>query len=92
MISNLEKKILLFLIDGQSFSDNAIMKNFGITLENLEQIYSSLIEKGFLEPYDEFLKKKPQFSEKNSCCSGNCCNKPEYKRILVLTEKSLNLK
>lgn len=92
-INILEKKILKFLLSNSAYSDTAIMKNFGITKEELETIYNSLFNQGFLETYDNFIKNNPEFNEtKNSCCNSNCdCSPYDTKNIKVLSKKALLL-
>lgn len=64
----------------------------------LENIYKVLMEKGYLETYEDFIKKNPEFSE-NSCSScktsrcsscGNNGKDIDYSKIKVLTQKTID--
>lgn len=102
MMSELEKKILRFLLSAAAYSENAICKNLGINLEELHTSFHILEENGYLESYETFLARE-QLNESNSCSShggcsschscskGSCCNKGEedYSDIRVLTEKAV---
>ena len=101
-MNNIEKNVLEFLKSGMVYSDGAIMKNLGIDSIELEEIYISLTTQGYLESYDDFLKRNPDYEkgeEENSCggcssggcSSGGCSSKDEdidYSKIKVLTEKA----
>lgn len=83
-MNDIEKKVLEFLASGMVYSDGAIMKNLGLNSTELEDIYTSLTAQGYLESYEEFLKKNPDYekgeeehscggcSSKGSCSSGGC--------------------
>ncbi|MGL5659207.1 MAG: hypothetical protein ACRDDK_08975 [Cetobacterium sp.] len=101
-MNNIEKNVLDFLKSGMVYSDGAIMKNLGISSAELEEIYMSLTNQGYLENYEDFLKRNPDYEkgeEENSCggcssggcSSGGCSSKDEdidYSKIKVLTEKA----
>lgn len=70
-MTKIEKAVLDFLIGGMVYSDGAIMKNLGIDLKELNEIYSSLENQGYLQSYEDFLKDNPEYSEKKS---GGCCS------------------
>lgn len=80
-MNNIEKNVLEFLKSGMVYSDGAIMKNLGIDSIELEEIYISLINQGYLESYDDFLKRNPDYekgedeSSCGSCSSGGCSSK-----------------
>ena len=80
-MNNIEKNVLDFLKSGMVYSDGAIMKNLGISSAELEEIYISLTNQGYLENYEDFLKRKPDYEngeEENSCggcSSGGCSSK-----------------
>ncbi|WP_297432510.1 hypothetical protein [uncultured Cetobacterium sp.] len=80
-MNNIEKNVLEFLKSGMVYSDGAIMKNLGIDSIELEEIYISLTNQGYLESYDDFLKRNPDYEkgeEENSCggcSSGGCSSK-----------------
>ncbi|MGL5000574.1 MAG: hypothetical protein ACRCZR_06920 [Cetobacterium sp.] len=78
-MNNIEEKVLDFLKSGMVYSDGAIMKNLGINEIELENIYSSLTLQGYLESYEDFLKKNPDYEkgeEESSCggCSSGGCS------------------
>jgi len=101
-MNNTEKNVLEFLKSGMVYSDGAIMKNLGIDSIELEEIFISLTNQGYLESYDDFLKRNPDYEkgkEENSCggcssggcSSGGCSSNDEdinYSKIKVLTEKA----
>lgn len=81
-MNNIEKDVLEFLKSGMAYSDGAIMKNLGIDSVELEEIYDSLTKQGYLESYEDFLKRNPDYEkgeEEKSCggCSsgGGCSSK-----------------
>ncbi|MGL4999821.1 MAG: hypothetical protein ACRC5W_08440 [Cetobacterium sp.] len=78
-MNNIEIKVLEFLKSGMVYSDGAIMKNLGIDEFELENIYNSLTSQGYLESYENFLKKNPDYKKSeeekscgDSCSSGGC--------------------
>ncbi|MGL5612187.1 hypothetical protein [Cetobacterium sp.] len=78
-MNNIEKNVLDFLKSGMVYSDGAIMKNLGISSAELEEIYISLTNQGYLENYEDFLKRNPDYEkgeEENSCggCSSGGCS------------------
>ncbi|MGL4863854.1 MAG: hypothetical protein ACRDCE_09305 [Cetobacterium sp.] len=78
-MNNIEKNVLDFLKSGMVYSDGAIMKNLGISSAELEEIYMSLTNQGYLENYEDFLKRNPDYEkgeEENSCggCSSGGCS------------------
>ncbi|MGL5088236.1 MAG: hypothetical protein ACRC6Z_02060 [Cetobacterium sp.] len=102
-MNNIEIKVLDFLKSGMVYSDGAIMKNLGINEFELENIYTSLTSQGYLESYEDFLKKNPDYEKSEEekscgggcssggCSSGGCSSKDEdidYSKIKVLTEKA----
>lgn len=102
-MSELEKRILEFLMGAAVYSEQAICKNLGIDMEELQQSFISLERQGYLESYESFLKRE-QLNEKNVCppkhsCSscGNSCSscgsagnaKEDYSNVRVLTEKAV---
>lgn len=101
-MNNIEKNVLEFLKSGMVYSDGAIMKNLGIDSIELEEIYISLTNQGYLESYDDFLKRNPDYEKEEDesscgscssggCSSGGCSSKDEdidYSKIKVLTEKA----
>jgi len=105
MMSELEKKILRFLLSAAAYSENAICKNLGISLEELYRSFEILEKNGYLESYETFLARE-QLNESNSCPSHSGCSschscshgsscgcgsqeKEDYSDIRVLTEKAV---
>lgn len=92
-MNNIEKNVLEFLKSGMVYSDGAIMKNLGIDALELEKVYQSLTAQGYLESYEEFLKRNPDYEKgeeerscggcssggcsSGSCSSGGCCSSGE---------------
>lgn len=76
---DIDFKILKFLVEGKAYSDTAVMKNLGITFEELQKSYEILIEEGYLELYTDYLARtKNSFNSKEtectSSCGKNCCS------------------
>lgn len=80
-MTDLEVKIIKFLLSAAVYSENAIMKNFGISKEQLDKSFKILEENNYLESYDNFIKKeilneedccKTKSSSCSSCSSGRC--------------------
>lgn len=70
-MTKIEKSVIDFLKSGMVYSDGAIMKNLGINDIELENIYASLMKKGYLETYEDFLRNNPDYNEnKKSSCSA----------------------
>ncbi len=78
-MNKIETAVLDFLKSGMVYSDGAIMKNLGINELELENIYNSLTKQGYLESYEDFLKRNPDYEkgeEEHSCggCSSGGCS------------------
>lgn len=74
-INDLEKKLIEFLLTAAVYSENAIIKNLGIDKETLTFLFSELEKKGYLESYEDFLKRENL--NENSCCKDritHCCS------------------
>ncbi|MBC2856518.1 MAG: hypothetical protein RR191_00880 [Cetobacterium sp.] len=97
-------KVLKFLVSGKAYSDSAIIKNIGISEDELKKIYIELENNGYLESYDDFVKNNQSVAtEKKSCgsgcgsscssksSSGGCCSSKDedYSNIKVLTLKAI---
>lgn len=98
-MKEIDIKILKFLISGKAFSDNAILKNIGITSLELEEAYTRLLELGYIETYEDYLKRTKS-DGKPGCMSGNSCGSDcsacgmkvsdeNYKNIKVITAKAI---
>lgn len=95
-LTEIDKKVIKFLLSAGVYSDNAIIKNLGITEEELKNSYISLENNGYLEPYSVY-----QARQANKCGNGKCENKNcsscsscyendiDYSNIKVVTEKAI---
>ena len=63
----LEIKIIKFLLSSAVYSENAIMKNLGIDSDTLNKSFKILEENGYLESYEEFMKRE-SLNEEGDCC------------------------
>lgn len=68
-MTELEVKILKFLLSAAVYSENAIMKNFGINEEELKNSFKILEDNGYLESYDEFMRRE-HLNEEGDCCKS----------------------
>ena len=66
-MSELEIKIIKFLLSSAVYSENAIMKNLGIDSDTLNKSFKILEENGYLESYEEFMKRE-SLNEEGDCC------------------------
>ncbi|MGX6590756.1 hypothetical protein [Cetobacterium ceti] len=92
-------KVIKFLVSGKAYSDGAIMKNIGLTKEELDEIYMILEKEGYLESYEEFQKHSQLEDKPKSGCgskgcgntSSNCCGEKDldFSKIKVLTMKAI---
>lgn len=72
-LNDIDIRIIKFLLTGSAYSELAIVKNLGITYEELEISYKRLENLGYLQSYLEFEKENPTTNNCNKGCSG--CNK-----------------
>ena len=74
-MTELEIKIIKFLLSSAVYSENAIMKNLGIDKSILDKSFKILEENGYLESYEEFMKRE-SLNEEGDCCktkkNNNC--------------------
>ena len=63
----LEIKIIKFLLSSAVYSENAIMKNLGIDSDTLNKSFKILEENGYLESYENFIKRE-SLNEEGDCC------------------------
>ena len=92
-------KIIKFLLSAGVYSELAIVKNFGITYDELNEIYSRLEHYGYLENYSDYAARERQKSCSctNNCnsCNSNCnnhcgsCKETDYSNVKVLTWKAI---
>ncbi|KXA21645.1 hypothetical protein [Fusobacterium nucleatum] len=83
-MTELEIKIIKFLLSSAVYSENAIMKNLGIDKNVLDKSLKILEDNGYLESYEEFIKKEKLNEESDCCktkkdkacsnCSSSSCN------------------
>ena len=66
-MTELEVKIIKFLLSSAVYSENAIMKNFGIDRETLDKSFKILEDNGYLESYEEYMKRE-SLNEEGDCC------------------------
>lgn len=103
-MKDIDIKVIKFLISGKAYSDTAVIKNLGITFEELQKSYEVLTEEGYLENYSNYvLRTQNSFNEKDTSCSSSCgshcqsscssCSndipQEDYKNIKVVTEKAI---
>ena len=55
---DIDFKVLKFLVEGKAYSDTAVMKNLGISFEELQKSYEILTQEGYLESYTDYLARK----------------------------------
>ncbi len=75
-MTELEVKIIKFLLSSAVYSENAIMKNLGIDKETLDKSFKILEDNGYLESYEEFMKRE-SLNEEGDCCKtkkDNSCS------------------
>ena len=66
-MTELEIKIIKFLLSSAVYSENAIMKNLGIDKNTLNKSFKILEENGYLESYEDFMKRE-NLNEEGDCC------------------------
>ena len=66
-MTELEIKIIKFLLSSAVYSENAIMKNLGIDKDTLNKSFKILEENGYLESYEDFMKRE-NLNEESDCC------------------------
>ena len=75
-MTELEIKIIKFLLSSAIYSENAIMKNLGIDKNVLDKSLKILEDNGYLESYEEFIKRE-KLNEESDCCKtkkGKACS------------------
>lgn len=101
-LSDIDIKVIEFLLTAGVYSELAIVKNLGITYDQLEKSYTNLEKNGYLQSYEEYQKENIS----DSCCSrkncsscpsssnskcGGCCNKEDdTSNVRVITWKAIN--
>lgn len=97
-MTDIEIKLIKFLLTAAAYSDTAAMKNLGITEKELENAYNNLEKNGYLESYAEYEARNPKVCcqvggcENRDCSSCNkCCNNDiDYSKIKVITQKAID--
>ncbi len=101
-MTELEVKIIKFLLSSAIYSENAIMKNLGIDKETLDKSFKILEDNGYLESYEEFIKRESLNEERDCCkakknnfCSSCCDNNifsdlEDFSKIKVITMKAVD--
>lgn len=100
-INDIDVKVIKFLLSAGIYSDLAIVKNLGITYEELEQSYVRLTEEGYLESYEDYKKRELEECSSHSGCGecskfsgacGSCCSneKQDYSDVKVITWKAID--
>ena len=75
-MTELEIKIIKFLLSSAVYSENAIMKNLGIDKNVLDKSLKILEDNDYLESYEEFIKRE-KLNEEGDCCKtkkGKACS------------------
>ena len=67
ILTELEIKIIKFLLSSAVYSENAIMKNLGIDKSILDKSFKILEENGYLESYEQCMKRE-SLNEEGDCC------------------------
>lgn len=95
-MKEIDEKIIKFLLTGKVYSELAIIKHFGITYDELQEVYSRLEKNGYLESYNEYMAKHHNCSNcassDNGKCSKTCPVEKEdddYSDIRVITNKAI---
>lgn len=74
-MTDLEIKIIKFLLSAAVYSENAILKNLGIDKNTLDFNFKNLESKGYLESFENFMKRESLNIE------GDCCKSKQEKNI-----------
>lgn len=97
-MTDIEIKLIKFLLISSVYSDNAVMKNLGINEEELAKAYESLEKNGYLESYSEYEARNPKTGCSSNCCSGGDCsscnkcsmdNTFDTSKVKVITVKAI---
>lgn len=97
-MTDIEIKLIKFLLTSSVYSDNAVMKNLGINEEELAKAYESLEKNGYLESYSEYEARNPKTGCSSNCCSGGDCsscnkcsmdNTFDTSKVKVITVKAI---
>ena len=75
-MTELEVRIIKFLLSSAVYSENAIMKNLGIDKNSLDKSFKILEDNGYLESYEKVIKRE-KLNEEGDCCKtkkGKACS------------------
>ena len=95
-LKDIDIKVIKFLLSAGVYSDLAIVKNLGITYEELDEAYLRLLKEGYLETYEEYQKRELEECSNHSNCEscstsngvcGGCCSKNQ--KIIQMLKLSL---
>lgn len=100
-LNDIDIKVIKFLLSAGVYSELAIVKNLGISYEELSQSFERLTKEGYLETYEEFQKRENEECSTSSGCGGcskdkkgcgSCCsNAPkDYSDVKVITWKAID--
>lgn len=100
-LKEIDIKVIKFLLSSGVYSDLAIVKNLGISYEELENSYIRLLEQGYLETYEQYQKREMEECTSHDNCSscskgngscGGCCSKKseDFSDVKVITWKAIN--
>ena len=84
-MTELEIKIIKFLLSSAVYSENAIMKNLGIDKNTLDKSFKILEDNGYLECYEDFMKREHLNVE------GECCKTKKDKTCSNCSSSSCSL-
>lgn len=103
-LTEIDIKVIKFLLSAGVYSDLAIIKNLGITYEELDNSYVNLEKYGYLQSYNDY-QKENQLNEGCNCSSkgcggcssnsnsscGGCCGKKDedLSNVRVITWKAI---
>ena len=99
-LNDIDIKVIEFLLSAGVYSDLAIVKNLGITYEELENSYTNLLQNGYLETYEQYQKREMKKCSSHSGCGGcsksngacgSCCSSKsqDYSDVKVITWKAI---
>lgn len=98
-MTELEIKIIKFLLSSAVYSENAIMKNLGIDKNTLDESFKILEENDYLESYEKFIKREILNEEGNCCktkkertcsiCSSSSCSFHSYSSSLSCCDSNI---
>ncbi|MBS9776294.1 MAG: hypothetical protein KGV57_04330 [Fusobacterium sp.] len=74
-MTEIEIKIIKFLLSAAVYSENAILKNLGIDKDTLDKSFEILVQEGYLENFEEFMKRENLNEE------GDCCKSKKEKKV-----------